>query len=746
MKKPSAATTERTQWFREARFGMFIHWGLYALPARGEWVMNREALPAEVYNRLADRFHPEGFDPASWVDLARRAGQRYMVLTTRHHDGFALFDSQASDFTSVKTAAKRDFVREYAQACRAAGLKVGFYYSIMSWQFPAAHLGPLRDPAGWQAMVEQTHEQVRELMTNYGQVDVLWYDGCSVPGIADPELVSRYWRSRELNAMVRKLQPQILINDRSARPEDFSTPEQHVTPPQGSRLWEACMTLNRSWGFNKSDRNFKSVEALLRHLTYCARFGGNLLLNIGPRADGSVPAESVRRLEAMGQWLETNGEAVYGSERLPITATDQVIGPVTAHGRRLYLPLFDWPGKTARLAGLQGEVTATRFLGEAEPAPVLVQSRGGLADLSGLPPRAPRAATPPPVLCLELAPGTRLRKPAAVLGLGQGPRVEAGDAPILEVGSSHWSFPPEPVARGEELAPRATAPGGLELRPTESFCPGWRQGAVLVPATGEMTLTVEVPVSGQYELALGVVAGQTASVELDLAGATIAKRLAGGYPDTLRLPALRLKKGRHPLTFSAGSGVGLYALQVTPIWRPIPMEEWLTIGPFPTAFAAMHPVSEIRDALRKVFPPEREFDPQTAYPGAGGRPVRWHANRRRGQRAALGVNFNWTFDRQTYGPCYARTVILSPESRQARIAIGSDWWAKAWLNGRRLRTDRDPAALETDGADFCGSKPLNSSVRLQAGENVLLVKNHPGTGGNEFTCWVSDPGDVAFSK
>jgi alpha-L-fucosidase len=741
--RPATLTpAERTQWFRDARFGMFIHWGLYSLLARGEWVMHQEAIPAETYDRLADRFHPAGFDPATWVDLARRAGQRYMVLTTRHHDGFALFNSQASEFTSVKTAAGRDFVREYAEACRAAGLKVGFYFSLMSWQFPAVHIGPRLDPAGWGAMVEQTHEQVRELMTNYGQVDVLWYDGGMVPGIAEPELVARYWRSRELNAMVRRLQPQILINDRSARPEDFSTPEQHVTAPRGSRLWEACLTTNRSWGYNRADRNFKTVEEMLRHLVYCARFGGNLLLNIGPRADGSVPAESVRRLEAMGEWLAVNGEAIYGSERLPLTETDQIAGPLTARGRRLYLPLFDWPRSPVRLAGISGGVSAARFLGEGSA--IQATPRAGALDLSGLPARPPRGLLAPPVLRLELAPYARLSRPGQVLGLSRAGQVEAGDAPVLEVGSGRWSFPPTPVHLAAELQPRVTAPGGVALTPTESWCPGWTVGAVLAPAGPELVLTVEAPVAGRYDLALGLVAASPARVRAELAGTEVTSRLPGGYPDTLRLPGVRLEQGRQRLTLRTARGgpLGLYAFTLSPVWQPLPAEHWLTIGPFPTAFAAHRPLSDVRAALRRVFPPEREFNREVVYPGAGGQPVRWQIAPHRGEHAAMGVSFAWGQGRQGYGPCYARTVFHSPEARAAEIAIGAEWWGVAFLNGRRLRTSRAPALVAADGAAFNTTEPGVARVRLQAGENVLLVKNHPGSAGNEFTCFLTDPGDL----
>lgn len=234
MKKQNSAA--KIEWFNEARFGLFIHWGLYSIPARGEWIMYTEHIPKEEYNKLADQFNPENFDAMAWAKLAKQAGAKYMVLTARHHDGFCLFDSKFTDFTSVKTAARRDFVAEYVQACRLVGLKVGIYYSIASWQWPAIHTGPLAAPSGWKSLVDDMHAQLEELMSNYGKIDMLWYDGAFIPGIQECSTQARHWRSFELNQMVRRHQPDILINDRSGLKEDFTTPEQIISPlPQEGR-------------------------------------------------------------------------------------------------------------------------------------------------------------------------------------------------------------------------------------------------------------------------------------------------------------------------------------------------------------------------------------------------------------------------------------------------------------------------------------------------------------------------------
>lgn len=363
-------------WWKEARFGMFIHWGLYAIPARTEWVMYLENIPKDEYRKLADQFDPLHYNAREWVALAQDAGMRYMVLTTRHHDGFCLFDSKVSDFTSVKTAAKRDLIAEYAEACHSMGMKMGFYYSLEDWRFPhqLPHLPMAEDKSVYQPMVEQAHAQVRELCTQYGKLDILWYDGGFPGGI---------WRSEELNAMVRKLQPEIIINNRSGVPEDFGTPEQHIAPEE--RPWEACMTMNDTWGYTVGDTNYKSVQQILALLAQCASRNGNLLLNVGPDADGRIPPPAVDRLRAVGQWLRTNGKAIYGATSTPLTT--HTLAYSTRVGNRLYLLVQRWPGSTVPLAWCGNSVRSARLLANGRKA--RIEQKGDRVWLHDLPQYAP---------------------------------------------------------------------------------------------------------------------------------------------------------------------------------------------------------------------------------------------------------------------------------------------------------------------------------------------------------------------
>lgn len=378
---------ERIAWFHEARFGMFIHWGLYSIPARGEWVMLMEQIPRDEYAQLAKKFKPSKFDANNWAALAKEAGMRYMVLTTRHHDGFCLFDSKVSDFTSVKTAAKRDFVAEYVTAARKAGMKIGFYYSWLDWRFPG-YFDREKYPESAKAMVDQAHAQVEELMTNYGKIDILWYDGSWVPNLPGEEQAD-FWRSRELNAKVRALQPHILINNRCGMLEDLDTPEQHVTASAPGRGWESCMTIGDScgWGYIHNNPNMKTVPQLIQHLVTAAVGEGNFLLNVGPKPDGTIRKEEVERLRAMGKWLAANGESIYGSQRSPLRVG--ICGPTTAKGNNVYAHVFRWP--------MQGEVTMTevknkvlsaRVLATGQKAKIELASNGRLV-LKGLPQSPP---------------------------------------------------------------------------------------------------------------------------------------------------------------------------------------------------------------------------------------------------------------------------------------------------------------------------------------------------------------------
>ncbi len=251
---------------------------------------------------------PKTFKVDSWVKLARQAGQKYMVLTSRHHDGFCLFDSKVSDFTATHTPAKRDFIAEYVDACRRHDMRVGIYYSLLDWRF-AGYYDRQKYPESFAQMVEQVHQQVRELMTNYGKIDMLWYDGPWITGV-DAKDYAASWQAEKLNAMVRQLQPEIVINNRSGTDEDTDTPEQVVTPPVAlDRCWESCMTIGdpAGWGYVRHNYNLKTLPELIQYLVTAASEGGNYLLNIGPKADGSVQSEYVRLLGQIGKWMKKNG-------------------------------------------------------------------------------------------------------------------------------------------------------------------------------------------------------------------------------------------------------------------------------------------------------------------------------------------------------------------------------------------------------------------------------------------------------
>jgi len=355
----SAEVQDRLTWWLESRFGMFIHWGLYAIPSRGEWVMYCERIPKSEYARLADEFKPRKFDARRWVSLAQEAGMRYMVLTARHHDGFCLWDSHVSDFTSVKKAAKRDFVAEYVDACRSLGMRVGFYYSLLDWRWPAYWDGPEKDPDGWERFREYVHAQVRELMGQYGKIDILWYDG-GWPHSADA------WRSVELNAMVRHLQPDIVMNNRSGVPGDWDTPEQYVKA--FDRPWETCMTIDDLWwGYHPGDKNLKSPMQLIRTLVKCVAGNGNFLLNVGPKADGTIPTEQARILRRMGRWLRRNGDSVYGAGPAPFPQAH--LGQVTAKGNTAYVHVMFWPGREMCVAGVSNRVLGARVLATGRALP-----------------------------------------------------------------------------------------------------------------------------------------------------------------------------------------------------------------------------------------------------------------------------------------------------------------------------------------------------------------------------------------
>ncbi len=372
-----ADRARRMKWWHEARFGMFIHWGLYSVLGRHEWVMENEGIPVAEYAPLAKQFKPKPNAARAWAKLARQAGQKYMVMTTKHHEGFCNFDTKTTDYCAPKQGPGRDLVREYVEAVRAEGLRVGFYYSLMDWHHPDG-ARCAQDEAARKRFVEYIHTHVRELMTNYGKVDVLWYD------VSWP-LDAAGWESERMNKMVFELQPDIIVNNRNKLPGDFSTPEQRITAEKEGRAWESCMTLNDSWGFQKADDDWKSSRQVIRNLITCAKDKGNYLLNIGPRPDGSIPEESVSILTDVGQWMARNGESIYQSDTCQPGRSNYA--SFSRKGNTLYMHVHFWPGETVALSGLQTSVKSAKLLASGKN--VEVHQDKFRVRFTGLPAAAP---------------------------------------------------------------------------------------------------------------------------------------------------------------------------------------------------------------------------------------------------------------------------------------------------------------------------------------------------------------------
>ena len=366
---------QRMKWWHEARFGMFIHWGLYSLLGRHEWVMENEGIPVAEYEQLAKQFKPRPNAARGWAKLARQAGQKYMVMTTKHHEGFCHFDSHLTDYCAPKQGPGRDLVKEYVEAARGEGLRVGFYYSLMDWHHPDG-ARCATDEQARRRFVDYIHGQIRELLSNYGKIDVLWYD------VSWP-LDAAGWESEKMNAMVFQLQPEIIVNNRNALPGDFATPEQRITADQSA--WESCMTMNDSWGYQRADDNWKSPKAIVRDLVTCAHDTGNYLLNIGPKPDGSIPEESVSILTAVGKWIGRNGQTIYQSEKCQPGRSN--FAGFSRRGNTLYMHVYFWPGSTVSLGGLRNKVTSARLVAGGQE--VKFDQDDFRVRFTGLPEKAP---------------------------------------------------------------------------------------------------------------------------------------------------------------------------------------------------------------------------------------------------------------------------------------------------------------------------------------------------------------------
>ena len=367
----------RMKWWHEAKFGMFIHWGLYSVVGRHEWVMEMEGIPVAEYEQLAKQFVPKPNFAREYARLAKRTGMKYMVMTTKHHEGFCLFDTKTTNYCAPKQAAGRDLVKEYVEAARAEGLRVGFYYSLMDWHHPdGARCN--EDEASRKRFVEYIHTHIRELLTNYGKIDVLWYD------VSWP-LDAAGWESERMNKMVFELQPDIIVNNRNKLPGDFTTPEQRIEAAEAGKAWEACMTLNDSWGYHKADDAWKTPKQVIRNLITCAHDGGNYLLNIGPKADGTIPEESVRIFNTVGQWMDKNGAAIYGADRCQPRRCR--FGSFSRRASTLYLHVHFWPGETVTIAGLMTKVKSARLLATGQK--VAFEQDRFRVRFTGLPEKAP---------------------------------------------------------------------------------------------------------------------------------------------------------------------------------------------------------------------------------------------------------------------------------------------------------------------------------------------------------------------
>ncbi|WP_397488484.1 alpha-L-fucosidase [Rhizobium ruizarguesonis] len=377
-----ALPEEKKAWFVHDRFGMFVHWGLYALPARHEWVKSREELNDADYQKYFDHFDPDLYDPREWARRAKAAGMKYVVLTTKHHDGFCLWDTKATDFKVTNTPYGQDLLGPFVDAFRAEGLRIGFYYSLIDWHHPDFTVDPrhpqrnhpdalkINDGRDMHRYAAFMREQVRELLTDFGQIDIMWFD-FSYPQWKLGELVGKGhqdWESEKLVRLVRELAPDIIINNRldlAGLQPDIVTPEQYMPRARPLRdgrrvVWEACHTLSGSWGYHRDEDTWKSTEQLVQMLVGTVAMGGNLLMNVGPTARGTLDHRAIAALATYEEWMALHERSIVGCTQSDFAAPADC--RLTQNGDRLYIHLFNWPYRHLHFDALAGQVEYAQFL------------------------------------------------------------------------------------------------------------------------------------------------------------------------------------------------------------------------------------------------------------------------------------------------------------------------------------------------------------------------------------------------
>lgn len=419
-----AQKAERMKWWTEARFGLFIHWGLYALPARHEWVKEMEQITDEAYQKYFDYFNPDLFNPKEWARAAKKAGMKYFVVTTKHHEGFCLWDSKYTDYKVTNTPYAKDLINPMVEAFRSEGIRIGFYYSLLDWHHPEytidrnhpmyekwdiQEINQKRDMAKYRNYVQN---QLRELLTQFGPIDCLFLD-YSFTGGKDGKGRDD-WKSVELLKLVRKLQPHIIINDRldlldSPGGWDFRTPEQFkprewVTMNGRKVPWETCQTFSGSWGYHRDENTWKSVKQLLDLLIETVSKGGNLLLNVGPTARGTFDMRAIERLSGLGEWMQKNGRSIYGCTQAPVSypSPENCLLTYNPDSNRLYIHILDWPMGKLFLNGYKGKIKYAQFLHDGSEvqfvkgrrSPVLAETVSDDTVILGLPIQKPDVEIP----------------------------------------------------------------------------------------------------------------------------------------------------------------------------------------------------------------------------------------------------------------------------------------------------------------------------------------------------------------